>query len=125
MFTDGVTTKDESLEKVAEFVEPGAKVVIKAVEALRAVCEKAHQIAGPIRRVVLVSLEGLSIGRTCATNFCSSADGSSFRQIRKNRTGKSKSITGNKVTPRGHCQRVVSLTNATPSLHATRLRVVA
>ena len=38
--------------------------------------------AGPIPHVVLVSLEGLSIASTCATNLCSNADGSSFRQIR-------------------------------------------
>ena len=34
-------------------------------------------------------------------------------------------MTGRRTTPRGHCQRVASLTNAAPRRHDTKLSMVA
>jgi hypothetical protein len=58
-------------------------------------------------------------------NFASNGGTLSFRHTSAKGNGKSKSITGSKTTPSGHRQRVAPLTNATPSLHDTRLRMVA
>src|SRR6185503_1717323 len=63
--------------------------------------------------------------RTLATNFASNGDMLSFRQIRASGSGRFKSVTGSTTTLSGHRQRVALLTNATPSLHDTRLRMVA
>ena len=49
----------------------------------------------------------------------------SFRQMRASGNGRFKSMTGSTTTLSGHRQRVALLTNATPNLHDTRLRMVA
>ena len=49
----------------------------------------------------------------------------SFRQMRANASGNFKSVTGSTTTPSGQRQRVALLTNATPILQDTRLRIVA
>lgn len=71
--------------------------------------------------------EGATSGseRTPATNFASRGDVSSFRHTRANGSGSCKSGTGRRTTPSGQRQRVAPLTNATPSPHDTRLRIVA
>src|SRR5260221_1604211 len=63
--------------------------------------------------------------RTAATKLASNGDPLSLRQVSSNGRGKSKSVTGSKTIPCGQRQRVALLTNATPILHDTRLRIVA
>src|SRR6185436_5453643 len=63
--------------------------------------------------------------RTSATNFASNEEELSFRQMSAKGSGNFKSATGSKITLPGHRQRVALLTNATPSPHDTRLRIVA
>src|SRR2546425_643812 len=69
----------------------------------------------------------LTSGNICtsATNFASNGDTLSFRQMRASGNGRFKSVTGRATTLSGHRQRVALLTNATPNLHDTRLRMVA
>src|SRR6266852_6886516 len=74
---------------------------------------------------VLANVSTSGKSRTSATNLSSNGERLSFRQTRAKGKGKFKSVTGSKTTPCGHRQRVALLTNATPSLHDTRLRMVA
>jgi hypothetical protein len=63
--------------------------------------------------------------RTFSTNLASKGESLSFRQISANGSGNFKSVTDTNTTLSGHRQRVALLTNATPSPHDTRLRIVA
>src|SRR5882762_322027 len=76
----------------------------------------------PVLRLEYASTAGKS--RTSATNFSSNGEALSFRQIRASGNGNFKSVTGSSATLSGHRQRVALLTNATPSPHDTRLRIV-
>src|SRR5438034_11155391 len=81
------------------------------------------EIAVEVQRLEYASTSGKS--RTAATNFSSKGEALSFRQIRANGNGNFKSVTGSSATLSGHRQWVALLTNATPSPHDTRLRIVA